>query len=262
VYKILRSFTIAVALLLMTALVVQAGGWAVITLDELPAEIMTGQALSIGFTVRQHGKTLRDDLQPLIHFAHADTTESFTVTAEREGASGHYSARMTFPSGGQWNWRVDIEKFGMVTQDMPPLIVEAAPTVTSAAKARASTVELLLYFISTIRQALTGRAATTTAPVSLTAANTTRANQVELGKALFEAKGCVMCHTNTAVRAGAGPYYFGDKPAPNLTHVELSDEYLRQWLKNPADLKPGTYMPNLKLRSDEIEALIAFLKSE
>ena len=89
-----------------------------------------------------------------------------------------------------------------------------------------------------------------------------RAVLAERGKALFLAKGCIMCHTNAAVKSGMGPFYFGDKPAPNLTRVQLSDEYLRQWLKNPAALKPDTYMPNLGLKADEIESLIAFLKSD
>ena len=136
--KFMRSFGIAVVLLLTTVLIAQAGGWAVITLDELPPQITTGQTLTLGFIVRQHGKTLRDDLRPLLHFARADTTESFSATAEREGVSGHYSASVTFPSAGQWNWRVDIEQFGMVTQDMPALNVSAAAAPAGVASSAAA----------------------------------------------------------------------------------------------------------------------------
>ena len=286
--KISRSFIIAVVLLLMTALIAQAGGWAVITLDELPTEIATGQALSIGFTVRQHGKTLRSDLQPLLHFARADTTKSFTVTAKREGASGHYTANLTFPSGGQWNWRIDIEQFGMMTQDMPPLSVGAAAAAAPVNSSTANTlpaaagllglicvgVGLALWLRTRARWVLaflgaaaligTGGliAAVGSTTLATASAQPDRSTLADRGKALFEAKGCVMCHTNAAVHAGVGPFYFGDKPAPDLTHVRLSDEYLRHWLKNPAALKPGTAMPNLDLKSEEIEALIAFLKNE
>jgi cytochrome c1 len=35
---------------------------------------------------------------------------------------------------------------------------------------------------------------------------------------------------------------------------------VRVWLKDPPALKPDTQMPNLGLSSEEIEALIAFLK--
>jgi hypothetical protein len=125
-HKLVRSFASAVVLLLTTVLIAQAGGWAVITLDELPTQITAGQALSIGFTVRQHGRTLRSDLKPIVRFDRADAKESFQVTAQRQGGEGHYVAEVKFPSAGQWNWRVDIEQFGMITQDMPRLTVQSA----------------------------------------------------------------------------------------------------------------------------------------
>ncbi len=36
-------------------------------------------------------------------------------------------------------------------------------------------------------------------------------------------------------------------------------EYLTKWLANPAEIKPGTFMPNLELTEKEINALIAYL---
>ena len=281
------SIVVAVLLAFHTSVAV-AGGWAVVTMDELPAQITAGQALTLGFTVRQHGKTLRDDLQPLLHFAREGTTESFTVTAEREGASGHYSASVTIAAAGQWNWRVDIEQFGMLTQDMPPLNVSAvaATALVNAPISNALPVAAGLFgligagagFMLWLRTrawwalALAGIAvligvgssiATGSNPARATASTQSdRTVLADRGKALFEAKGCVMCHTNAAVHAAAGPFYSGAKPAPDLTRVTLSDEYLRQWLKDPAALKPGTSMPNLNLKPEEIEALIAFLKSE
>src|SRR5512145_1644771 len=106
--KLTRSFAIAFVLLLTTVLIAQAGGWAVITLDELPAQITAGQAFSIGFTVRQHGQTLRSDLRPIVRFDRAGAKESFQATAQRQGSEGHYVAEIKFPSAGQWDWRVDI----------------------------------------------------------------------------------------------------------------------------------------------------------
>jgi len=32
-----------------------AGGWAVVTLDELPAQVVAEKSVTIGFMVRQHG---------------------------------------------------------------------------------------------------------------------------------------------------------------------------------------------------------------
>ena len=119
--KIARSLAIVLMLLLMTTLTATAGGWAVITLDALPDQIVAGQSFTIGFTVRQHGRTLRDDLAPILRFDRSDAKDSLDFTAKREGDSGHYVASVTLPNDGQWSWKVDIEQFGMVTQDMSPL---------------------------------------------------------------------------------------------------------------------------------------------
>ena len=76
------------------------------------------------------------------------------------------------------------------------------------------------------------------------------------GAALFQAKGCVGCHSHAAVAgtsAGIGP---------NLTHYEGDASFLRRWLADPAAVRPNTRMPNLELEPAEIEALIAFLLEE
>jgi len=254
--KIARSFTVAAVLLLITVPIASAGGWAVITIDELPTAITAGQSISIGFTVRQHGQTLRSDLEPSVRFDRADAQESFQVTAQRQGGEGHYVAEIEFPSAGQWNWHVDIEQFGMITQPMPMLTVQAASD-----KTRPASFTKIMEFVNLIRRALAGKASGTTMPVSLAAANTAQLDQVALGKALFSAKGCVMCHAHAAVKVQDGPFGFGEIEPPNLSTKTYGDEYLRLWLKNPQAVKPQTLMPQLQLKAGEIEALIAFLQS-
>jgi cytochrome c2 len=98
--------------------------------------------------------------------------------------------------------------------------------------------------------ALPGRAAPA-APVTPAPADAAH------GKALFSAKGCVTCHHHAAV-AGSGTFGEGN---PDLTTYRWNADYLRTWLKDPAAVKPNTAMPNLGLKSDEIEALIAFLSA-
>jgi cytochrome c2 len=81
-------------------------------------------------------------------------------------------------------------------------------------------------------------------------------SDADYGQALFSAKGCAICHQHAAV-AGSG---FGpDSDIPALTPYRWTEDYLRTWLKDPAAIKPATQMPNLGLKRDEIEALIAFL---
>jgi len=257
-YKIFRSSAIALALLLTTALIAQAGGWAVITLDELPAQITAGQALSIGFTVRQHGQTLRSDLEPIVRFDRADTKESFQVTAQRQGAEGHYLAQIKFPSAGQWNWRVDIEEFGMITQPMPMLTVQSAQAGTDAAKIQLPFLSKILEFIAALRRAVAGQGSATAMPVGLAVAKAAPVDQVAWGKALFSAKGCAMCHAHSAVEAH--PVWIGAEP-PNLSQKTYGAEYLRLWLHDPQAVKPQTKMPKVQLNDREIEALIAFLQA-
>jgi cytochrome c2 len=95
-----------------------------------------------------------------------------------------------------------------------------------------------------------------TAPAT-SAPGTTSADEIAYGKALFLAKGCVSCHHHAAV-TGSGTFSEGN---PDLTTARWSADYLRTWLQNPAAVKPNTYMPNLGLKPDEIEALIAFLSA-
>jgi|SRR5215213_2207868 len=85
----------------------------------------------------------------------------------------------------------------------------------------------------------------------------TAPDEAAYGKALFSAKGCVSCHHHAAI-AGSGAF---SEDTPDLTKNRWSADYLRTWLQNPAAVKPNTYMPNLGLKPDEIEALIAFLSA-
>jgi cytochrome c2 len=101
-----------------------------------------------------------------------------------------------------------------------------------------------------LASALPGRAAPAAAPTPAPA-------DAAYGKALFSAKGCVACHHHSAV-PGSGTFGEGN---PDLSNSRWSADYLRTWLKNPAAVKPNTYMPNLGLSNDEIEALIAFLSA-
>jgi cytochrome c2 len=81
---------------------------------------------------------------------------------------------------------------------------------------------------------------------------------IAYGRALFSAKGCATCHRHAAVASsGFGP----ESGIPDLTTYRWSADYLRTWLKDPAAIKPATDMPNLGLKRDEIESLIAFLSS-
>src|SRR5262245_22042010 len=110
--------------------------------------------------------------------------------------------------------------------------------------------------------ALPGRAATTNAIVAApapAAAPTAAPVDVQYGRALFSAKGCATCHHHGAI-PGSGQ--IGDSDVPDLTNYTVNADFVRTWLKDPRAIRPNTWMPNLELKQDEIEALIAFLSAK
>jgi hypothetical protein len=86
-------------------------------------------------------------------------------------------------------------------------------------------------------------------------------SQVDLGRQLFIAKGCVTCHMNAKIprdMKGAFTVPIGT----NLSSFSANPEVLFMRLKDPASVKSDTQMPNLDLTETEIEALIAFINSK
>ena len=86
-------------------------------------------------------------------------------------------------------------------------------------------------------------------------------SQVELGRQLFIAKGCITCHYNTRA-ADRSEYWTIEMGAPDLSTFSASPEVLSIRLQDPAAAKSDTKMPNLDLKKTEIDALIAFINSK
>lgn len=264
------------------------GGWAVITLDELPTNITAGKPLTIGFTVLQHGKTPMTNIDPTVT-ARLSSNEKFVVYAEPEGEPGHYTATLTFPKEGEWNW--SIQAFTM-DQPMPVLHVAApAPASQPVTDSKPATVPWLLIvrgllfgialvgLVIALRRrsrlagALTGLCLLMAIGTFITGATAldsgvqsklngkAPASQIERGRQLFIAKGCITCHYNSKA-ANRSEYWTVEMGAPNLSNFKGDAEVLRARLKDPASVKSDTKMPDLGLKKTEIEALIAFINSK
>jgi mono/diheme cytochrome c family protein len=295
-YRSRISIGLSLLLTLLFVVPVLAGGWAVITLDELPTGVVAGKPLTIGFIVLQHGRTPMTDIAPTIT-AKSSSGEKFVVNAEPDGKPGHYTATLTFPKDGDWQW--SIQAFTM-DQPMPVLSV-SAPAVASGSQpavktepATASISPLLIvrslalvvgFFGLVIAYRRRGRLAmaltatcllvgvasfmvgATTPEVEAQSKSSSESlsdpsvSQVELGRQLFIAKGCITCHNNTRA-AGGTDYWTIDNGAPNLSKFSASPEALRLRLKDPSSVKSDTQMPNLNLSEAEIEVLIAFINSK
>ena len=80
-----------------------AGGWLVMTLDELPAgNLIAGQEVALGFVARQHGERPINDVDAVLTFTHRESGQQTRVNAVQEGPTGHFVARFTPPTAGAW----------------------------------------------------------------------------------------------------------------------------------------------------------------
>jgi cytochrome c oxidase subunit 2 len=83
------------------------------------------------------------------------------------------------------------------------------------------------------------------------------------GRRVFNSTACINCH---AVRNTVAAGRFG----PDLTHLMSREtiaagvaannaENLRQWVQNPAAIKPGSLMPSMNLTDKELDEVTAYL---
>jgi len=86
---------------------------------------------------------------------------------------------------------------------------------------------------------------------------------VRAGRDVFMSVACISCHT---VRGTPANGVFG----PDLTHLMSratlgagvapnTPQNLRAWVNDPAALKPGALMPAMKLSTDQLDTLVAYL---
>jgi len=90
-----------VAFLILCVMVgaAHAGGWAVITLDDLPDHAVAGKPIKLVFVVRQHGRTLLTGLQPRVR---AISATGLVANSAVFPAIDSYSAILTLPQPGEW----------------------------------------------------------------------------------------------------------------------------------------------------------------
>jgi len=272
-------FSILLAILLSFVITIPAfaGGWAVITLDELPSGAVAGEPLTVGFTVRQHGRTLMTGLAPKVVAILGD--KKLVFFAEAAGSLGHYNATLTLPKEGDWQWA--IEAFTM-SQPMPGLKVAAPGTAaanpTASGFPAASLLLSSLVPVSLVVLALgilaaiigfrrrsrpiifltalcllvgfallsagTGTTSRMEAQAKSQFSGDASVSQVELGRQLFLAKGCITCHSNSKATRSSEYMTIG-MGAPDLSKFSASPEVLGLRLKDPTLVKSDTMMPNL-----------------
>ena len=103
-----------------------AGGWAVASLDSIPAA-EPGATTEVSFTILQHGITPADlDEDVGIEIREHGGGSSF-FPAVSDGTAGHYVATVTFPeTAGTYEWQVQMGWFG--PHELGTLDVQSAET--------------------------------------------------------------------------------------------------------------------------------------
>jgi mono/diheme cytochrome c family protein len=281
------------ALLIVLSLMIPAfgGGWAVVTLDRLPDQVIAGEPVSISFMLRGHGVTPVTTGGLSIEANHLESGESLSVSAVSGDSEGHYTAVLTFPRPGTWEWGVSIGPYSF-TQSMPTLEVLSAE-LASSIDGKPSSASLIpaLWIAAGVSMALAVGLLLTRKParwagalavtalaavilgmaISASPASSTFPNpepnqtgpefsSAASGADLFVSKGCVICHTHGDIPAKYVDFQTG--VGPNLTSYSAAPAFLELWLSDPAGVKPKTQMPNLELSEAEIDALISFLNAE
>jgi cytochrome c oxidase subunit 2 len=84
------------------------------------------------------------------------------------------------------------------------------------------------------------------------------------GLQVFMEKGCADCHEirGTPARADVGPDLTHVASRTTLAAGTIPNDraHLREWLRDPQELKPGTKMPKLPLSRGDIDALVSYLE--
>ena len=129
--RIVAAATLAVAALAGFSSPASAGGWAIASLDSIPAA-EPGATTEVSFTILQHGITPADlDEGVGIEIRDHDGASSF-FPAVSDGTVGHYVATVTFPeTAGTYEWQVQMGWFG--PYELGTLDIRSAETASAGA---------------------------------------------------------------------------------------------------------------------------------
>jgi mono/diheme cytochrome c family protein len=108
------------------------GGWAVVTVKELPEYFVAGRQYTIEFEVRQHGRTLLSGLQPeLIVTLPGGRKETIAAVPRAARGAGAYAATFNAPSSGPVSLTIK-SGWGSSELNLFPQTVVAAGTTRPA----------------------------------------------------------------------------------------------------------------------------------
>jgi len=120
--RTVRILTIVAVLVMTTAATALAGNITVVSFDEVPTEFQAGTAQPVSFSILSHGKEPIDAGPTSLRFQGSEG-ETLIFDARYDG-EGRYTAEVTLPSSGQWQWAVATGEY--VRQDLGTISVAPA----------------------------------------------------------------------------------------------------------------------------------------
>lgn len=190
------GITKLVAALAVAGAGVTMGGWAVVTVKDLPQYFVAGQEYTIEFQVRQHGRELLSGLEPRLVLSTSGRRlgglvggkDETTIAAMAGRSRGTYAATFAAPSADQ--------------------------------------------LFLTIKNGFGGELRLYPQPVVSRGASRPALAAADRGRVLFVAKGCNTCHANADL--SDRPDNRELAVGPDLGGRRLAQQYVMQKLKAPA----------------------------
>lgn len=116
-------------LVLATVAATRIGGWAVVSVDNMPEHFVAGKPLELSFTVRRHGTMPLAELKPSI--VAWSGLRMVRGSAWETTTTGSYRATITVPKAGEWEITIDPE-FGPGKGKLLPLkAIDSGQTVAA-----------------------------------------------------------------------------------------------------------------------------------
>lgn len=119
-----RSYgALAVAVIAAPLIAAYAGGWATVSVENLPDYIVAGQPTNLTFAIRQHGENYLADLSPSI--VATSGKDEFEARAVETNKPGFYTVTLRPPRAGDWTVTIN-SGFGKSKLTLMPLAAVAS----------------------------------------------------------------------------------------------------------------------------------------
>lgn len=221
---------LAVVVIVSTAAFEWAGGWAVVSVSKIPDAWVAGKPLQLSWQVRQHGLARLAGLEPTLEARSGSRRVKGTTWAFEEDGETGYRGTIAFPEPGEWQVTI-LSGFGRSRAVLIPWrVVDSIRPIRGTVEEHLATIGVPAF------------------------------SEVERGRRMFAAKGCVTCHVHRDVPIQGELKDFG----PELTERRFAADYLARFLADPSIKPPseGKRMPNPSLREKDIARLVAFINAE